>query len=230
MNEFVRRNLPWIISLIASLLVVSLAVGFVGLARNSSLASELGDAEAALGQAKSDLASLEKDFEQLRGGTALFSAQVIAFQEQLAGLAPGVAAGIGAAIEGLDTFASSTLEFQVPISEDVPINATIDLSRTFTIPIQTTIPIDETVETTITVAGPFGVDIPLNVSVPIQLDLPVDLEVSFVIDEQIPISTNVPIDIQLPISIDIADTELATLVSSLRLGLSAMAEILSGLS
>ena len=220
MNEFFHRRIAWVVGGLGVLLAASLVVAVAGLGRSASLASDLDDVESALAQAQSDLAALEKNFEQLQGGTALFSAQVTAFQDQLAGLAPGVAVGIGEAIEGLDTFAASTLEFQVPISEDIPINTTLDLNRTITVPIQTTI----------TIAGPFGVDIPLNVTVPVQLNLPVDLEVSFAIDEQIPIAANVPIDLQLPISIDIADTELATLVASLRVGLSSMADILSGLS
>ena len=230
MNEFFHRRIAWVVGGLGVLLAASLVVAVAGLGRSASLASDLDDVESTLTQAQSDLAALEKNFEQLQGGTALFSAQVTAFQDQLAGLAPGVAVGIGEAIEGLDTFANSTLEFQVPISEDIPINTTLDLNRTITVPIQTTIPIDETVETTIIIAGPFGVDIPLNVTVPIQLDLPVDLDVAFTINEQIPIATNIPIDLQLPISIDIADTELATLVASLRVGLSSMADILSGLS
>ena len=205
------------------LLAASLVVGVAGLGRSASLASDLDDVESALTQAQSDLAALEKNLRAVAGRDSIVLRPGHGFQDQLAGLAPGVAAGIGEAIEGLDTFAASTLEFQVPISEDLPINTTLDLNRTITVPIQTTIPINETVETTITIAGPFGVDIPLDVTVPIQLDLPVDLDVAFTINEQIPIATNVPIDLQLPISIDIADTELATLVASLRVGLSSMA-------
>jgi MFS family permease len=229
MNEIIKRNLGWVVGALGMLLVVALVVSFAALNRNSDLSSDLEEARAELAQARTDLSTLEKDFEQVQGGTALFASQVTAFQEQLAALAPGVAAGISDAVGGLDAFATSTLEFQVPINEDIPIATVIDLNRTITVPIQTTIPIDETVDTTITVAGPFGIDIPLNVTVPVQLNLPVDLDVSFAIDEQIPISTSVPVNLELPIAIDIADTELATLVGSLRIGLESMADILAGL-
>jgi EmrB/QacA subfamily drug resistance transporter len=229
MQEKIRRNLGWIVAIFGSVLVVALVVAFVALGRSASLSTELDEARSDLAQAEADLAALAKDFEQVQGGTALFAAQVTAFQDQLAGLAPSVAAGIGDAVDGLDAFATSTLEFQVPINEDIPIETVIDLNRTITVPIQTTIPIDETVDTTITVAGPFGIDIPLNVTVPVQLNLPVALDVSFAINEQIPVSTSVPVNLDLPIAIDIADTELATLVSSLRIGLASMQDILGGL-
>jgi MFS family permease len=222
MNEFLHKRIVPIVATLAVLVVGALVVAVVGLQRNASLDEELG-------RAKAEVSALEDEVEQLRGGTALFAAQVTAFQEQLAGLAPGVAAGIGSAIEGLDTFATSTLSFRVPIDEDIPIDTVIDLNRTITVPIETTIPIDEVVETTITVNGPLGIDIPVGVTVPVRLDLPIDLDVSFAIDEQVPISTSVPVNLELPIEIDIADTELATLVGSLRSGLSAMEGILGGL-
>lgn len=222
MNEYVRRHIGYVVGGLVALLAAALVVGVLALQRNQALADELDEAQA-------DLVELEGRMEQLRGGTALFAAQITAFQEQLGELAPRVAAGLSDAIDGLDTFAASTLEFRVPIDEEVPIDAVIDLDRTITVPIETTIPIDETVETTITVAGPFGIDIPLDVTVPVQLDLPVDLDVTFAINESIPISTRVPVNLSLPIAIDIADTELATLVASLRNGLEAMEEILEGL-
>lgn len=223
MNEYVRRHIGWIVGGLAVLLVVALATAAFAVQTNQSLSDDLDEARA-------DVEVLRGEVEQLRGGTALFAAQVTAFQDQLSRLAPSVAAGIGDAISGLDAFATSTLRFEVPIDEEIPIDATIDLNRTITVPIQTTIPIDETVETTITVAGPFGIDIPLNVTVPVQLDLPIDLDVAFSIDEQIPVSTNVPVNLRLPIAIEIADTEMATLVASLRSGLEAMEEILGGLA
>ena len=229
MNEYVRRNLGFVVVALGLLLVTSVVVALLAMQRTADLSSDLDTATAELSDARADLAALTRDFEQVQGGTALFAAQVTAFQDQLSALAPSVAVGIGEAIGGLDEFASSTLEFQVPINEEVPINMVIDLNRTITIPIQTSIPIDETVDTTITIAGPFGVDIPLNVTVPVQLTLPVDLEVSFPINEQIPISTRVPINLDLPIAIEIADTELATLVASLRVGLASMQDILGGL-
>lgn len=229
MNEYVRRNLRFVVVALGLLLVTSVVVALLAMQRTADLSSDLDTATAELADARADLAALTRDFEQVQGGTALFAAQVTAFQDQLSALAPSVAVGIGEAIGGLDEFASSTLEFQVPINEEVPINMVIDLNRTITIPIQTSIPIDETVDTTITIAGPFGVDIPLNVTVPVQLTLPVDLEVSFPINEQILISTSVPINLDLPIAIEIADTELATLVASLRVGLASMQDILGGL-
>ena len=227
MSEFIRRNIVWVTGLIAVVAVA--ALGAAVASGDDDLEAEVAALGTQLAEAESRVEELRGEVEQLRGGTALFSAQVTQFQEQLAGLAPSVAAGLEDAIAGLDAFATSTLEFRVPINQDIPIGTVIDLNRTITVPIQTTIPIDETVDTTITVAGPFGIDIPLNVTVPVQLDLPVDLQVSFPIDEEIPISTNVPVNLDLPIVIDIADTELATLVQSLRVGLESMQGILEGL-
>lgn len=229
MNQYVHRHIGFVVSGLASFLLLALIVAFGALQQNASLSADLDDAERALVETQSDLAVLAKDFDQVQGGTALFAAQVTAFQEQLASLAPGVAAGLGDAITGLDTFATSTLEFEVVIDEDIPIDTVIVLNRTITVPIQTTIPIDEIVETTISVSGPFGIDIPLDVTVPIKLDLPVDLDVSFAIDEQIPLSTSIPVNLNVPIVIDIANTELASLVASLRVGLVSMQDILAGL-
>ena len=224
MNSFSHRNLRYVLSDLAVGLVIVLGLAFAALVRTGSLAGQLQDTEQALTEARADLAALQKDFNQVQGGVAIFTAQVTAFQEQLAALAPSVAAGID------DAFATSTLEFQVPIDEEIPINTVIEFDRMITVPIQTSIPIDETVETTITVDGPFGVDIPLNVSVPIKLDLPIDLEVAFPINERIPVSTNIPVSLNIPIRVDVAGSELATLVSSLRAGLTSMSAILEGLS
>ena len=159
MNSFSHRNLRYVLSGLAVGLVIVLGLAFAALVRTGSLAGQLQDTEQALTEARADLAALQKDFNQVQGGVAIFTAQVTAFQEQLAALAPSVAAAIDDAVAGLDAFATSTLEFQVPIDEEIPINTVIEFDRMITVPIQTSIPIDETVETTITVDGPFGVDI-----------------------------------------------------------------------
>ena len=230
MNSFLQRNVGYVFGATAIALLVLLLVALNASGRASTLEKEIESLRADIASARAETSAVAGEVEQLRGGVAIFSTQVTAFQEQLAALAPGVAAGIGDAVAGLDTFATSTLEFHVPIDEEIPINTVIEFRRTITVPIHTTIPIDETVDTTITVQGPFGIDIPVGVKVPVQLELPVDLEVSFPIDESVPISTSVPIRLDVPITIDVADTELATLVASLRDGLQSMGEILAGLS
>jgi hypothetical protein len=226
----VRQNkMAWVAGALSIGLLIALITSVAAMSRAGALAEDLDAAEAELEAVRDDFGALRDEMEQVRGGAALFSAQVTLFQEQLAGLAPAVASGLDDAIGGLETFATSTLEFSVPINENVPIDTVIDLNRVITVPVQTTIPIDETVETTITVAGPFGIDIPLNVTVPVQLDLPIDLDVAFTIDESVPISANVPVNLDLPIEIVIADTGLATLVESLSVGLESMQGILEGL-
>jgi hypothetical protein len=230
MNSFLHRHLGYVITAKAIIIVILLVTVGSASSRNDSLEQEIDGLRADIALARDGTAAVAKDVEQLRGGVSIFSTQVTAFQEQLAALAPGVSSGIGDAVAGLDAFATSTLEFEIPIDEEMPINTVIQLNRTITVPIRTSIPINETVDTTITIAGPFGLAIPVNVTVPIQLDLPIDLEVSFPIDESVPISTSVPVKLDVPIAINVADTELATLVVSLRAGLESMGEILAGLS
>ena len=230
MNSFLQRHIGFVVIGFGTIVVI-LLVSVVNVSgRNDTLEIQLDVLRAEIAQANEAAASVTKEVEQLRGGVAIFSTQVTAFQEQLAGLAPGVARGISDAVAGLDAFATSTLEFEIAIDEEIPINTVIELNRTILVPIQTSIPIDETVDTTIRVAGPFGIDIPLNVTVPIQLELPINLEVSIPINETVPISTSVPVNLDVPIVIEVAETELASLVLSLRAGLESMGGILAGLS
>ncbi len=230
MNSFLQRHIGFVVIGFGTIVVI-LLVSVVNVSgRNDTLEIQLDVLRAEIAQANEAAASVTKEVEQLRGGVAIFSTQVTAFQEQLAGLAPGVARGISDAVAGLDAFATSTLEFEIAIDEEIPINTVIELNQTILVPIQTSIPIDETVDTTIRVAGPFGIDIPLNVTVPIQLELPINLEVSIPINETVPISTSVPVNLDVPIVIEVAETELASLVLSLRAGLESMGGILAGLS
>ena len=230
MNSFLQRHIGFVV-IGFGIIVVILLVSVVNVSgHNDTLENELDVLRAEIAQANEAAAAVTKEVEQLRGGVAIFSTQVTAFQEQLAGLAPGVASGISDAVAGIDAFATSTLEFEIAIDEEIPINTVIELNRTILVPIQTSIPIDETVDTTIRVAGPFGIDIPLNVTVPIQLELPINLEVSIPINETVPISTSVPVNLDVPIVIEVTETELASLVLSLRAGLESMGGILEGLS
>jgi prefoldin subunit 5 len=232
MNSFLQRHIGFVVIGFGTIMVI-LLVSVVNVSgRNDTLENQLDVLRAEIAQANEAAASVTTTIEQLRGGVAIFSTQVTAFQEQLAGLAPGVAGGISDAVAGLNAFATSTLEFEIAIAidEEIPINTVIELNRTILVPIQTSIPIDETVDTTIRVAGPFGIDIPLNVTVPIQLELPINLEVSIPINETVPISTSVPVNLDVPIVIEVAETELASLVLSLRAGLESMGSILAGLS
>ena len=50
-----------------------------------------------------------------------------------------MSAGLDEAIAGLETFGTSTLEFDVPIDENVPIDTEVVIDRTFEVPIKTTL-------------------------------------------------------------------------------------------
>ena len=130
-----------------------------------------------LSSTRDDLDTTRADLERVEAGAALFASQVQGFQEQLVELEPTVSAGIDEAIAGLESFSSSTLEFDVAIDENLPINTEIVIDRTFNVPIKTSIPINESFETTIEVQGPFGLTVPVDVTVPVDIDVPVDLRV-----------------------------------------------------
>ena len=178
---------------------------------------------------RDDLDATQADLERVEAGAALFASQVQGFQEQLVELEPTVSAGIDDAIAGLETFSSSTLEFNVAIDENLPINTEIVIDRTFTVPIKTSIPINETFETTIEVQGPFGLTVPVDVTVPIDIDVPVDIEIELPVNETIPVEANVPVQLDVPIHVDIAETELAALADSLAAGLESFRDVFSGL-
>jgi MFS family permease len=180
--------------------------------------------------ARDDLDTTRDDLARVEAGAALFASQVQGFQQQLVELEPTVSAGIDDAITGLETFSSSTLEFDVAIDENLPIDAEIVIERTFTVPIKTSIPINESFETTIEVQGPFGLTVPVDVTVPVDIDVPVDLEITLPVNETIPVETNVPVRLDVPIRVDIAETELAALADSLAAGLESFRDVLSGLA
>jgi len=214
MKDFITRNVAAVSMGLGAMLVVLLIINGVLLAR-------VGTIESRIDQTADDLARVEI-------GAGLFASEVTGLQERLSQLAPEVGAGLKDAVAGLETFRSSTLQFDVSIDENLPIATEILLDRTLTIPIQATFPIDQVVETTITVAGPFETEIPLDVSVPVQLEIPVDLEVPVSINEVIPIVTEVPVRLSVPIVIDVAETELASLADALGDGLAAFADLIAG--
>ena len=84
-----------------------------------------------LSSTRDDLDATRADLERVEAGAALFASQVQGFQQQLVELEPTVSAGIDEAIAGLESFSSSTLEFDVAIDENLPINTEIVIDRTF---------------------------------------------------------------------------------------------------
>jgi EmrB/QacA subfamily drug resistance transporter len=170
-----------------------------------------------------------KDLDRVEAGSALFAAQVTGFQTKLAELAPQVSQGVDEAIAGLETFGTSTIEFDVPIDQNIAINTEVVIDRDIEVPIKTTLPIKDSFDTTIKVAGPFGIDIPLDVTVPVDIDVPIDLTVTVPINETVPIDANVPVKLNVPIRVEVGDTELAELTKSLAAGLRSLQAILAGL-
>jgi MFS family permease len=182
-----------------------------------------------LNSTRDDLDATRSDLERVEAGAALFASQVQGFQEQLVALEPTVSAGIDEAIAGLESFSSSTLEFNVAIDEHLPINTEIVIDRTFNVPIKTSIPINESFETTIEVEGPFGLTVPVDVTVPVDIDVPVDLQLELPVNETIPVEADVPVQLDVPIEVNVAETELAELADALAAGLESFREVLSGL-
>jgi EmrB/QacA subfamily drug resistance transporter len=170
------------------------------------------------------------DLNRVEAGAALFASQVTGFQTKLAELAPQVSGGLDEAITGLETFGTSSIDFEVPIDENIAINTEVVIDREVEVPIKTTLPIRDSFDTTITIDGPFGVDIPLDVTVPVDIDVPIDLTLTIPIDETVPIDANVPVNLTVPISVNVSDTQLAELTDALAAGLKSFQEILSGLS
>lgn len=218
MKHFVNRNLTTIVAIGAALIVALLAASIYLVAQLSSMSSDLDASQDRQEQ-------LEADILRVEGGAAIYAAQITAFQEQLGSLGPTIDTALGEAVTGIDTFRTSTIQFDVMIDEVVPIDAEVVLNRTIDVPINTTIPIDESFDTTITVNGPFGIDIPLDITVPIKLDLPIDLDVAIPVNETIPVKTEVPVKLDVPISIDISETELAELAEALQTGLESFRQM-----
>ncbi len=203
--------------------VVMLAAALIGLlALVVTLNGRLTDVEAEANQTREDL-------ERIEQGAATAALQVTLFTQALAEEGPAINAGLDEAVAGLDSFATSTITVDIDVDEVVPIETSIDLNRQIVVPIRTTIPIDETIETTIIVSGPLNTEIPVDVTVPVMLDFPLELDVPIVVDETIPIRTQVPIAVTVPVQIQVADTELATMATSLRDGLAALQDVLSAL-
>lgn len=169
------------------------------------------------------------DLDRVQAGAAIFAAQVKGFQDKVSKLAPNVSAGLDEAITGLESFGSSTVEFNVPIDENVQFGTDVVIDREIKVPIKTTLPINESFKTTIKVAGPFGIDIPLDVTVPVNIDVPIDLTVTVPIHETIPIDATVPVKLAIPINVDISQTQLAELAKALAAGLRSFQEVLAGL-
>ncbi len=216
MKDFINRNIVAVLGTLGGLVVLSLLLNVVLLARASNVSS--------------DVAQNAADIERVEGGAAIFASQVTGLQSQLADLAPTVSAGLDEAIAGLEAFATSTIDFTVDINETIPINTTIDLNRTLSVPINETIPLEETIDTTVTVAGPFGIDIPLDITIPVAVDVPIVLDVDIPINEQIPITTEIPVVLSVPLSVDVAGTELALLAESLQAGLASFKAVIAGLA
>jgi len=182
-----------------------------------------------LDEVSADLAQTQADLERVEAGSALFASQVQGFQEDLLELQPQVSAGLDSAIEGLETFRGSTLEFMVDVDETINIDTEVVIARTVDVPINTAIPIKETINTTIRVGTPLGFDVPVDVTVPVDLEVPIDLNVQVPIDETVPVSAEVPIQVSVPVTIEVSDTELAPLAESLAKGLAALQAILADL-
>jgi hypothetical protein len=214
MKDLVTRNIAAVSLGLGVLLVVSLVINVVLLSRVDSMDSRIEENA--------------ENMARVEIGAGLFASEVTGLQDQLSHLAPQVGQGLDEAIAGLDSFRSSTIEFDVPINEDIAIETEIVLNRTLDVPIQTTFAIDQVVDTTITIAGPFDTQIPLGVTVPVQLDVPVDLVIPFAINEVIPISAEVPVRLTVPIAVEVAGTELASLADALREGLGAFGDLMAG--
>ena len=222
MREFVDR---WLVQLVVGLAV--LAVGAVALALVSLVAAESARDDATL--ARAELASSSAEIEGLRTSVADFLSEARALQTQLVDAGPPISGALKDALAGLETFATSTIELNVPIRQNLAIESTIELDQTLRVPLRTTVPIDETIETTITVDTPVGVGIPIDVRVPLQLELPIELTLSVPLQETIPVDLDVPVSLDVPVKRDVASTELGTLADSLTSGLSSLETLLSSI-
>ena len=168
------------------------------------------------------------DLERVEAGALLATVQLQLFRDELVSLGPSVSSGLDEAIVGLQSFSTSTLEFEVSIDEVLPVAAELEIDREIVIPINTTIPITETIETTIEVQGPLGIAVPVDVVVPIEIEVPVILDLTFAIKETLPVSAEVPVRLNVPVAIAIADTDLAAFGDSLAAGLASFRDLFAG--
>ena len=176
-----------------------------------------------------ELDETSAELERVEAGAAIFSSQVTGLVEQLTELSPSISAGLDEAVAGLESFGTSTLEFDVAIDEEIEIGTEVVLDRTLSVPIKTTLPIDDEFDTRIVIEGPFGVEVPLDVTVPVKIDVPIDLVIDIPVNETIPIDASVPVKIDVPITIDVSETELAGLTASLASGLDSFRDVLGDL-
>jgi hypothetical protein len=216
---------PFTTLVIGVLLLVSLVLGGVALAR----AASVDDVEAELAATQSEVAGLQSQVDDMGQGITQILGLAFQLQSSLSSLGPEVRAELDAATAELAAFRESTLAFAVDINERIPIETNIPLQRTLQVPIDTSIPINETVNTTIVVDGPFGLDIPVGVTVPIDLEFPVQLDVPIPIDETVSVSTEVVVDLSVPIAFDVADTDLILLVDGLQSMVDAVTEVVDQL-
>ncbi|MFW2381129.1 MAG: hypothetical protein ACN4GZ_05165, partial [Acidimicrobiales bacterium] len=182
---------------------------------------------------QSDLQHLREDLaraEQGAAGSAIVSAQVLEISHQLAEIQPTIDDGLEEAIQELESFGTSTIEFQVPIDESIEINTEITIDRDFTFPVDETIRLAQTVETTIQVDTGLGFEVPVNVEVPIDVEVPLKLDVEVPIRETIPVVAEVPVELDVPIEVDVAQTDLSRLATQLATSLRTIQELLNNLS
>ena len=215
----------------AAVLIVALAAALViTLQRVNQVSDDLASTRAEVAQLEADLETTAEDLARVEAGSALFAAQVQGITDQFIELQPTLEAGLDDAIDGIEDFASSTLEFTVSVDEEIDIGTDVVIQRTVEVPINTTIPINETIETTIRIDTPLGFDVPVDVTVPVDLDVPIDLDVAIPIDETVPVNANVPIEVDVPVSVAVGETELAPLAQSLANGLRQLQTILEQLT
>jgi hypothetical protein len=217
-----QRHLGKIVGAFALLLFAAFAMIAVLFTQLQSTQNDLDAATASIQMSTDDIARVE-------AGAALYASQVTGFQEQISELQPTIQAGLDDAVEGLQTFSESTLEFTVNIDESIDINTDVVIARTVKVPIKTTLPINEEFDTTIVIDGPFGTEIPLDITVPINLDVPIDITVDIALNETIPINASVPVKVDVPIGVNVGDTQLADLADSLAIGLESFTQVLNSL-
>lgn len=217
-----------------AVLVVALVVALVWINR---LADDLDATQAAFAEVQADLVASESalegtqsDLARVEAGSALFASQVQGFADQFTELQPTIAEGIDGAIDGIDEFAGSTLQFNVAVDEVIEIDTDVVIRRTVEVPIKTEIPINQEFDTTIEVDGPFGLTVPFDITVPVDVVVPIDLVVDIPIDETVPVNTSVPINVDVPIEIDVSETDLAPLAESLAEGLRQVQTMLDGVT
>ncbi len=167
--------------------------------------------------------------EEVAGGAALIVSQASGLFAALDELGPLAGQALDEVTAELETFRTSTLEFEVAVDQEIPVRTSFPFQRTIDLPIRTTLPVSEEFETRIEVAGPFGVDIPLTVTVPIDIEVPVNLDLEIPIDETIDIDTTFSLRLDVPVSVAIEGTGLDRLAERLLQGLQQVQEVLAGL-